>query len=442
MRSPPRPARRAHRLAGGIARRQRHARRGHRAGIAFTTPDISAPAGKAFVIDFDNEDAGTPHNIQIKDSSGAVKFSGATFNGVATQPYDVPALDAGTYPFQSTVHRTMTGPSPSNESAVGLPGRRMRMEDDGPASARSRNGGAAKRAMFRLLDADGWGWASVKAFLWLIFIIFILGYLPDRAYYLTVSSTVDLGVLVWSPINLCPPTNETLPCPARWCRHPVGQSPVELALPAARTDGSVLQVGRSPVHRRHRRQDRAVLGLRRATVGTGNFDKWEQGPTLPDARAMRAWRTSPAASTSSAVSTARQDDRHRVRPQPRQPDRAARCLDEADDLKLPEGRAGGATAITTDDLLVVGGRNDSGPVATTLRTRLNSQGKLGAWTAEQPMVQPQNDAIAAVVGDYIWVYGGNDATAQSPRSSVVRSGPRLPQACRPIRTRARWSAGT
>jgi mono/diheme cytochrome c family protein/plastocyanin len=77
--------------------------------IAFTTPDITAPAGKAFVIDFDNEDAGTPHNIQIKDSSGAVKFTGATFNGVATQPYDVPALDPGSYPFQCTVHQSMTG---------------------------------------------------------------------------------------------------------------------------------------------------------------------------------------------------------------------------------------------------------------------------------------------------------------------------------------------
>jgi mono/diheme cytochrome c family protein/plastocyanin len=78
-------------------------------GIAFTTPDITAPADKAFVIDFDNEDAGTPHNIQIKDSTGAVKFSGATFNGVATQPYDVPALSAGSYPFQCTVHPSMTG---------------------------------------------------------------------------------------------------------------------------------------------------------------------------------------------------------------------------------------------------------------------------------------------------------------------------------------------
>ena len=71
-----------------------------------------------------------------------------------------------------------------------------------------------RRAMFGLLDADGWSWASVKAFIWLIIIIFLLGYLPDRAYYLTVGRTVDLGILAWSPINLCPPTNETLPCPA------------------------------------------------------------------------------------------------------------------------------------------------------------------------------------------------------------------------------------
>ena len=31
-----------------------------------------------------------------------------------------------------------------------------------------------KRALFGLLDADGWAWASVKAFAWLVFIILIL----------------------------------------------------------------------------------------------------------------------------------------------------------------------------------------------------------------------------------------------------------------------------
>ena len=84
----------------------------------------------------------------------------------------------------------------------------------GPGTAVPR-----RRALFGLLDADGWGWASVKAFAWLIIIIFMLGYLPDRAYYLTVGRTVDLGVLVWSPINLCPPSNQNLPCPA-----PVGRA--------------------------------------------------------------------------------------------------------------------------------------------------------------------------------------------------------------------------
>ena len=59
-----------------------------------------------------------------------------------------------------------------------------------------------RRALFGLLDADGWGWASVKAFVWLIIIIFILGYLPDRAYYLTVGRTVDLGVLALSLIHI------------------------------------------------------------------------------------------------------------------------------------------------------------------------------------------------------------------------------------------------
>jgi len=78
-------------------------------GIAFTTPDITAPADKAFVIAFDNQDAGTPHNIQIKDSTGAVVFTGETFNGVATRQYQVPALKAGTYPFVCTIHPGMTG---------------------------------------------------------------------------------------------------------------------------------------------------------------------------------------------------------------------------------------------------------------------------------------------------------------------------------------------
>lgn len=78
-------------------------------GIAYTTTDVTAPADAAFVIAFDNEDAGTPHNVAIHDASAAEVFKGDIFNGVETRDYQVPALAAGAYTFACTVHPTMTG---------------------------------------------------------------------------------------------------------------------------------------------------------------------------------------------------------------------------------------------------------------------------------------------------------------------------------------------
>ena len=78
-------------------------------GIKWTTPDLTAPVGKPFVIAFDNKDPSTPHNIQIKKPDGSVVFTSDTFNGVATRDFTVPALTAGPYPFLCTVHPTMTG---------------------------------------------------------------------------------------------------------------------------------------------------------------------------------------------------------------------------------------------------------------------------------------------------------------------------------------------
>ena len=76
---------------------------------AFQQTELTAPADKPFAILFDNQDASTPHNIEIKDSTGAVAFKGDIFPGVAQRTYSVPALKAGTYPFQCSVHPTMTG---------------------------------------------------------------------------------------------------------------------------------------------------------------------------------------------------------------------------------------------------------------------------------------------------------------------------------------------
>jgi plastocyanin len=78
-------------------------------GIAFTTTEVTAPADTPFVIVFENQDAGVPHNVAISDASGAEVFKGEIFNGVDTREYQVPALPAGEYTFICTVHPNMTG---------------------------------------------------------------------------------------------------------------------------------------------------------------------------------------------------------------------------------------------------------------------------------------------------------------------------------------------
>ncbi len=77
--------------------------------IAYVNKDLTAPADVPFKLEFDNQDAGIPHNIDIKDASGADVFKGETFNGAAVKVYDVPALKAGAYTFVCLVHPNMTG---------------------------------------------------------------------------------------------------------------------------------------------------------------------------------------------------------------------------------------------------------------------------------------------------------------------------------------------
>jgi plastocyanin len=76
---------------------------------AFVVGALEAPADKAFTIAFDNKDAGQPHNIEIKDASGAQVFNGKIITGPAVEVYDVPALPAGDYTFVCSVHPNMTG---------------------------------------------------------------------------------------------------------------------------------------------------------------------------------------------------------------------------------------------------------------------------------------------------------------------------------------------
>ena len=75
--------------------------------IAFKPTTITAPAGKAFTIAFDNQES-VPHNIAISDASGATVFKGEIVTGTKVT-YNVNALPAGTYPFKCEVHPNMTG---------------------------------------------------------------------------------------------------------------------------------------------------------------------------------------------------------------------------------------------------------------------------------------------------------------------------------------------
>src|SRR5512141_3455368 len=105
-----------------------------------------------------------------------------------------------------------------------------------------------RRTFFGLFDADGWAWAGAKAIFWFVVIVTMLGYIPDRAYYFTVGKTVEIWPLApflqWSPVNLCPPENQTLPCPApTGATLPWQPNPPQVQLPQGRTDGAAAVIG-------------------------------------------------------------------------------------------------------------------------------------------------------------------------------------------------------
>jgi Kelch motif len=284
------------------------------------------------------------------------------------------------------------------------------------------------RALFGLLDREGWGWASAKAVFWFILIIFLLGYLPDRAYYFTVNRTIDLGILAWSPINFCPPSNETLPCPA-----PVGAAipwevaPPEISLPAATVDGSVVQSGTQLLFIGGTANGAPTESVYVSTVsGPGNFDKWTDGPPLPEARSdaavlfsggsifvMGGYGPDGAPTDTVYILTASGQTGE------------LSGWKSAEDaglpaLKLPHAIAGASLLAGTDGLFLVGGTTDGKtPIKEVWKSQFDRSGKLGVWVKQGDLYQATMDANAAIVGTYLWVYGG---TAPDGPTKTVQRG--------------------
>jgi hypothetical protein len=283
-----------------------------------------------------------------------------------------------------------------------------------------------RRAMFGLLDADGWAWAGVKAFVWFILIIILLGYIPDRAYYFTVNRTLDLGVLGISPINFCAPENEDLPCPApAGAVLPWYPSPPELSLPnGPRTDAAAVQIGTRILFVGGSDGETASADVFVASVvDTGTFDRWQQGPPLPSPRSDAGV----AFLGGSIYVVGGRDENGEptdttfiLTPDPETGDLGEwrNGAEEQTPLTLPEARAGASLVALGDGLLLAGGSGPDGPTKSVWKATLDQEGVLGQWTPGAELNQPATDAIAVQNGDFIWLYGASDG--ERPTQTVQR----------------------
>ncbi len=278
-----------------------------------------------------------------------------------------------------------------------------------------------RRALFGLFDSEGWGWAFTKATFWLLVIIMALGYVPDRAYYFVVSRTLDLGILGWSPVNLCPPENGTgMPCPV-----PAGglvpwqASPTEVALPQPRTNGAAAQLGKNLLYIGGTDgTDGAAPSATTyaATIDAGNFGGWGEGPALPEGRADAGITTlsgtaylvgglgPDGAPTDTVWSIGLDPDTGELG--------AWEPLQDAEeaDITLPEPRSGAAVVAVADGLVVAGGRDADGqPTATVWKSTLDAEGLLTEFKEQPALAFPVADADIALEGTFLWVYGGSDA---------------------------------
>jgi len=252
-----------------------------------------------------------------------------------------------------------------------------------------------RRALGGLVDADGWAWAFIKALFWFVVIILLLGYIPDRAYYFTVQRTVDVGLLAWSPVNFCPPSNESMPCPAPAAATlPWHPAPSELWLPQPRVDGMAAVMGSNYLYAGGSDGNAAVPTVYVSkAVGTGNLDKWAEGPALPEARAIAA--SVVIGSTMYVIGGYGPDGK---------PTSTVYSLTVASDgslptewtvqdaAALPEPRAGASAVTVSDGIILAGGTDGTAPSTSVWKSKVDTTGKPGAWTPQSPLYEPSSTA--------------------------------------------------
>ena len=279
---------------------------------------------------------------------------------------------------------------------------------------------ARRRALFGLLDANGWPWAGAKALFWFTLIIALMGYLPDRALYFTIFPTIDLGLNAVSVVNLCPNENgEGVPCPVPpGAVLPWEVGPTELSLPQPRQGGTMVQSGVDLLYIGGSTNGTDAVATVygspvRSTVG--NLSPWSELAPLPEPR--RAASAVVVAGTVYVLGGFDAAGAPTATVFVGTPDPATGAIAEwkaSDALALPEARGAASVAVAGDGILLVGGTGPSGPTATAWKSAFDTKGVPGAWKAMADMPERRTGAFASLQGSHLFVYGGSSEAGPTP----------------------------
>ncbi|MEX1333664.1 MAG: hypothetical protein AB1Z66_00010 [Candidatus Limnocylindrales bacterium] len=290
-------------------------------------------------------------------------------------------------------------------------------------------GATRRRAALGLFDADGWTWAGLKATFWFLFIIFMLAVVPNWAYYITTSNTIQVGYNFASIVNLCPADNEDLPCPApAGAMKPWQASPPELAMPAARSGSAVYQSG-ATVYLLGGTVDGSpsdeVLVTR--VTEDGNLEPWSVGSPLPEPRAnasvglfagvpyLIGGFDADGVPTSTVYRGTVEEG---VLTGWELSDGENRTVD----LTLPQPLAGAGVVNGTAGFVLVGGTGADGAPTNGVYLSWTDEGgqELQPWEPLENLALPEDrsDVVAAGIGDFIYVIGGHGP--DGPTDTVFR----------------------
>ena len=292
-----------------------------------------------------------------------------------------------------------------------------------------------KRALFGLLDADGWAWASVKA------VRLARHHHPDPRLHPR-PRLLPHGRPDGRPRRPRLVADQPLPARERDAAvpgagrrgRPVGDvaaraRPARSRGPTAPSSSS----GRSPLHRRLRRHDRAVDGLRRADGRDRQLRQVGRGPAAARAADRRERRV-----------RRRQHLRHRrhgrgrradrPRPSSLTPDGTTGELGEWTTRRRPDAARGARRGRRGRHRRRAAPRRrvatPTGPVATDVEDAASTRRRrCRSGPRSRPLDVPQTDATAAIVGDFVWLYGGSDANGPVgavQRGTIGQAGRRGP----------------